>query len=109
MNRLGTVKFSGKSGVRYAFVAYALETVFDEALSGVYVATRRKEGKSKKGFVHKRICTGQSGDLRQSLAGVEPSFSERGVNCICVHAENDQAARHEIEQDLARGPIAGCA
>ncbi len=109
MNKLGTIKFSGKSGERYPFVAYSLETVFDKAFSGVYVATRRKEGKSKKGFVHKRICTGQSDDLRQSLASVEPSFSERGANCICVHAENDQAARQKIEQDLARGPIADCA
>ena len=109
MNKLGTIKFSGKSGARYAFVAYSLETLFDEALGGVYVATRRKEGKSKKGFVHKRICTGQSDDLRQSMASIEPSFSERGANCICIHAENDQAARQKIEQDLFREPIAGCA
>jgi hypothetical protein len=109
MNKLGTVKFSGKSGARYAFTAYPLATLFDEALSGVYVVTRRKEGKSGKGFMHKRICTGQSGDLRQSLAGVDPSFSDRGANCICVHSENDQAARQKIEQDLAKEPIAGCA
>jgi hypothetical protein len=109
MNKLGTIKFSGKSGERYAFTAYSLETVFDEAFSGVYVVTRRKEGKSKKGFVHKRICTGQSDDLRQSLASVEPSFSSRGANCICVHAENDQAARQKIELDLAREPRADCA
>lgn len=109
MNKLGTIKFSGKSGVRYAFTAYSLETLFDVAFSGVYVATRRKEGKAKKGFVHKRICMGQSGDLRQSLAGVDPSFSSRGANCICVHAEDDQAARQQIELDLTREPIAGCA
>ena len=109
MNKLGTIKFSGKSGERYAFTAYPLETVFDEAFSGVYVVTRRKEGKAKKGFVHKRLCTGQSDDLRQSLASVEPSFSSRGANCICVHAENDQAARRKIELDLAREPRADCA
>ena len=109
MNKLGTVKFRGKSGVRYPFTAYPLETVFHEAFSGVYVVTRREEGKAKKGFVHKRLCTGQSDDLRQSMAGNEPSLSARGANCVCVHAENDQAARRKIELDLAREPRADCA
>jgi len=107
MNKLGTVKFSGTSGARYAFAAYPLETVFGRGVGSVYVATRRKQGKSKKGFVHKRICTGQSDDLRQSLASDERSFSARGANCICVHAEKDQDARQKIEQDLAREPRAG--
>jgi len=109
MTKLGTVKFSGKSGQRYAFTAYPLETLFDQAFSGVYVVTRRKEGKARKGFVHKRICTGQSGDFRQFLAGDDASIAARGANCICLHAENDQATRQKIEQDLFREPIAGCA
>ena len=42
MNKSGTVKFSGKSGTRYAFTAYPLETVFAQGFSGVHVATQRK-------------------------------------------------------------------
>lgn len=106
MNKLGTIKFSGKSGARYAFAAYPLETVFDEAFGGVYVVTRRRQGKSRKGFAHKRICTGHSGDLRQLMTGDERSFSERGANCICVHAEKDECARQNIERDLVQKPRA---
>ncbi|HUT61658.1 MAG TPA: hypothetical protein VNA25_27785 [Phycisphaerae bacterium] len=107
MSKLGTVRFSGKSGARHAFAAYPLETVFARGVSGVYVVTRRKPGKSKKGFVHKGICTGQSDDLRQSLASDERSFSARGANCICVHTEKDKGARQKIEQDLVREPRTG--
>ena len=107
MNRLGTVKFSGRSGARYAFAAHPLETVFARGVSGVYVVTRPKQGKSRKGFMHKRICTGQSDDLRQLLTGDERSFSARDANGICVHAQKDKGARQMIEQDLARKPPAG--
>ena len=109
MSKLGTVKFSGASGTRYAFAAYPLETVFAQGFSGVYVVTRRKRGKSKSGFVHKRICTGQSDGLFQPLASEEQSFSARGANCICVHAEKDKGAREKIEQDLIQEPPAGSA
>ena len=107
MNKLGTVKFSGISGSRYEFAAYPLETVFDKAFSGVYVVTRRKQGKSKSGFVHRRICTGQSDGLRQLPTSDEQSFSARGANCICLHAEKDKGARQIIEQDLLQKPPAG--
>ena len=107
MNKLGIVKFSGKSGTRYAFIAYPLETVFARGASGVYVVTRRKQGKFSKGFVHKRICTGQSDELRQLVSSQGPSLSAQGANCICVHAEKDQGARQKIEQDLLQRPSAG--
>jgi hypothetical protein len=100
MNKIGTVKFSGKSGNRYKFNAYSLDTVFKKGFSGVYVVTQRKQGESKSGFVHKRICTGQSDDLHQSLTSDEKPFSARGANCICVHAEKDKDIRQRIEQDL---------
>ena len=109
MNKLGNVKFSGKSGTRYPFIAYPLGTVFAEGFGGVYVATRRREGKSRSGFVHKRIRMGQSDDLRQPLASEEQAFSTQGANCICVHAEKDEGTRREIEQDLVREPRANSA
>ena len=109
MKKFGTVKFSGNSGTRYAFAAYPLETVFGRRASGVYVVTRRKQGKSKKGFAHKRICMGQSDDLRQLLTGDERSFSAQCANCICVHTEKDKGARQKIEQDMVKKPPAGSA
>jgi hypothetical protein len=104
MDKFGNVKFSGTSGNQYKFAAYPLETVFDEAFSGVYVVTRRRQRKSKSGFVHKRICTGQCEDLCQPLADSKQHFSGQGANCLCVHAEKDKDARRKIEQDLFRVP-----
>jgi hypothetical protein len=100
MNKIGTVRFSGKSGNQYRFDAYPQETVFEEGFSGVYMITHRKPGKARPGFVHKRICIGQSDDLCQSLAKSGKVFSDRGANCFCVHAQNDEGIRQEIEQDL---------
>ena len=105
-NRLGRVKFSGKSGAFYSFTAYPLETVFSHEFSGVYVVTQRKEGKSKSGFVHRRFATGQSDHLCSPLASDKQSFAAQGANCICLHVEANQAARLKIEQDLFREPHA---
>ncbi|MBI5725264.1 MAG: hypothetical protein HZA50_14995 [Planctomycetes bacterium] len=104
MNKIGKIKFNGKSGHRYYFNIYPLETVFDEGLSGVYVVTRRKEGNSKSGFVHKRLSLGHSDDLHQPIADEDQPFAEQGANCICVYAEKDSDARQKIVDDLVREP-----
>ena len=101
MDKLGTIKFSGKSGARYLFAVYPLDAVFDDALSGVYVVTQRRKVTTRKGFVHRRIHIGQSADLRELVAATEPSFSTPGANCICVHAEKNDDARLKIQADLA--------
>jgi hypothetical protein len=107
MSKLGMVKFSGKSGMRYAFTAYPLGTVFAHGLGGVYVVTRRREGNCKSGFMHRRICAGQSHDLRQPLPSDEQAFCAKGANCICVHAEKDEPTRLAIELDLVKNPPIG--
>jgi hypothetical protein len=105
VNKLANVRFNGKSGTRYAFTAYPLGTVFSEGFGGVYVVTRRREGKSSR-FVHRKIHTGQSEDFRQPLASDDGTFSAKGANCICVLAEKDKDARQKIELDLVREPRA---
>lgn len=107
MSEFGTVTFSGKSGARYAFTAYPLAALFPRGVGGMYVVTQRTQGKPRKGFLHKRLCTGQSDDLCQLLTGDERSFSAQGTNCLCVHTEKDKGARRTIEQDLAQEPRAG--
>lgn len=104
MSKLGTVKFTGRSGSQYRFEAFPLESVLEKGLSGVYVVTERKQGKTKPGFVHKRISAGQSSDLCQSLSNGEKAFSARGGNCFCVHEQSDEIIRQSIEQDLMRKP-----
>jgi hypothetical protein len=104
MNKLGIVKFSGKSGHQYAFTAYPHQTDFEKGLGGVYVVTRRKPSKSRSGFVHRKICMGQSDDLCRSWSGDGRAGAERGANCICVHAEKDKEARLNVMEDLMQKP-----
>ena len=107
MDKLANVKFSGKSGARYAFEVYPLEAAIAQEFAGVYVVTLRREGKSKSGFVHRRMGTGRSDDLPLLPASDGQSYAARGANCICLHAETDSDARLKIEQDLIRIPQAG--
>lgn len=109
MNKLANVKFSGKSGARYAFEVYPLEAAIAQGFAGVYVVSLRKEGKSKSGFVHRRMGTGQSDDLPLLPAGDGRSYAAKGANCICLHAETDKDARLKIEQDLVRNSRRGTA
>lgn len=100
MHRLGTITFSGNSGASYKFDVYPIDSAFDPSVSGVYMVTKRKAGRT--GFVHKRIHLGQSEDLCQSRANGERSFSSRGGNCFCVHVQPDAQQRLDIETDLIR-------
>jgi hypothetical protein len=108
MKRLGTVKFTGESGARYAFAAYPLEAGFTRDFQGVYVVTRRREGKPKGGFLHLRIGVGQSDGLRQPPSSGGWSSAVRGANCICLHVEKNQDVRLNVVHDLMRksGPAA---
>jgi len=104
MSKLGLITVAGRSGNRYNFRAYPLETAFRKGLGAVYVVTRRRQVQPDGGFKHKRIGMDQTDDLRGFLTGGERLLAARGVNCICVHGEKDQAARRDIRRDLLRGP-----
>jgi hypothetical protein len=99
MSKLGNVKFKGKSGIQYAFSVYPLQTRIRDGFSGVYIITERKHGNSG-GVVHKRIRTGQSENLTETVVLAE-SGAANGANCICVHKEADASERQKIELDLA--------
>ena len=102
MGKLGIVRFTGKSGDQYKFNAYPLQAGFRKGLGAVYVVTQRRQVESSGAFKHRKICMGQTGDLRESLAGEGESLAARGGNCVCVHGEKDEAARMQIQQDLTR-------
>jgi hypothetical protein len=106
MKKLGTVKFTGKSGTRYAFAAYPLDPAPAAGFQGVYVVTRRREGKFKGGFVHLRIGLGQSDGAHKPLEGAGRSFAARGANCICLYPEKDEGGRRNVVLDLRRKPSA---
>ena len=99
MNKLGVVRLTGKSGTKYKFGAYPLDTVFKKGMGGVFVVTKRVRRDS--GAVkHREIHLGQTGDLHLPLPGEAGSFVTAGANCICVHGEKDETVRQEIQLDL---------
>lgn len=99
MNKLGVVRLTGKSGTKYKFGAYPLDTVFKKGMAGVYVVTKRVR-KGSGAVKHREIQLGQTGDLGLPLSEAAESFVTAGANCICVHGEKDEAVRRGIQQDL---------
>lgn len=100
MAKLGTMKLEGTSGTVYRFHIYPWATTF-KAIGAVYFVTRRF-AKSGGGYYHERIYLGQTQDLSQGFDKhiKKDSFKEHSVNCVCVHRENDENHRQQIEQDL---------
>lgn len=101
MAKLGTVTFTGKSGRKYEFNAYPWGTSFNKEYGAVYFVTKRSKN-SEGGYSHKRIYIGQTEDLSTRFDDhhKQDCFDRNDANCICVHGEQDEDNRLEIEQDL---------
>ena len=101
MAKLGTVSFNGASGKKYEFNAYQWGTSFKEDYSVVYFVTKRSKN-LEDGYSHKRIYVGQTEDISTRFDNhhKHDCFVQHKANCICVHGEQDEDIRLEIEQDL---------
>src|SRR5436853_4415252 len=105
MTTTNTINFKGKSGERYAFQAFPLETKF-KAVGAVYLVTERTfdDTTFRTRASHRSIAIGQTADLATSLIESERvKLRAKGANCICVCAEGDETRRVEIERDLIEG------
>jgi hypothetical protein len=101
MAKLGTVTFTGASGTKYDFNVYTWDTSFKEDLGAVYFVTRRTQ-KQAGAYSHKRIYVGETGDLSTRFDNhhKQTCLDRHNKNCVCVHGEQDEDTRLEIEQDL---------
>lgn len=100
MPSLGTIAIKGKSGRKYVFRAYPLNTVFEEGLAGVYILTKRTFNQAARSQRHKPLILGHNDNLHQpNIDTSDPHYSD--ANCICVLEEKDKVARLGIHQDLA--------
>lgn len=100
--RQGSIFFSGKSGEKYHFQVWPMETRF-KPVAAVYLVTKRAyDNNSYRRACHDAIYIGQTEDLSGALAaGAQlERFKKFGANCICVLALADEARRIAIEQDL---------
>jgi hypothetical protein len=96
------VTFTGKSGEKYPFQAWSLETRF-KPLAAVYFVTKRaQDNTTYRRASHDGIYIGQTASLADPF-GTEAQFEcfrKHGANCICIHLLESEERRIAVEQDL---------
>lgn len=100
-----TITFKGRSGERYRFQAWPLETKF-KPVAGVYVVTKRvyEDRTFASRARHQSLLIGQSPNLANALSQSDRTqLLAQGANCVCVCAVADEARRSHIERDLLEG------
>jgi len=108
--RQGSVTFGGKSGEKYHFQVWPLDTRF-KSISAVYFVTKRTyENSTYRRACHDGIYIGQTENLADSIAA-HPQlehFRKYGANCICVYLLADEERRIAVEQDLLAAHSTHC-
>jgi hypothetical protein len=102
MATFGGITFNGKSGEKYYFKAWPLQTRFNP-LGAVYFVTKRVfADKTYRRASHESIYIGQTTDLTAPLAAPLQlaCFEKNGANCICVYVDANEERRLAIAQDL---------
>jgi len=99
MDKIADAEFIGAPGIKYSFGVYSLDAKF-ENFGAVYVFTKRtvKGGE----VTHSLLYIGQTKELYDRITSHEkwPCVQRRDVNCICVHADDDEDSRLKKERDL---------
>lgn len=98
----GGIIFSGKSGEKYFFQVWPMETRF-KSLSAVFFITKcgYTSGTYRR-IQHEGIYIGQTENLADPLQCQLqlPCFQKHGANRICIHLDSNNERRLIIEQDL---------
>ena len=110
MATYGGITFTGKSGEKYFFHAWPLETKF-RAMAAVFFVTKR--GFSNKTYriaAHEGIYIGQTENLADPFATQLhlDCFRKHGANCVCVHLAESEDRRIAVEQDMMAAHSTSC-
>ena len=100
--KYGSITFTGKSGERYRFDAWSIETQF-KALGAVYFVTKRAmESTTYNRASHDNIYIGQTASLADPFETHSrfACFTKYGANCVCIHLLEDEERRNAVENDL---------
>jgi hypothetical protein len=104
------ITFGGKSGEKYRFQAWSLETRF-KPMAAVYFVTKRAQDQSSYNRAsHDSIYIGQTASLADPF-GTESQFEcfrKHGGNCICICLLEDEAQRVAVEEDLLAAHSTHC-
>ena len=107
MAKIADATFTGKTG-NYSFEVFPTDTSFN-AVAAVYVFTKRNVGSDGKG-THTLLYIGQTDSLKNRIPDHEKwaCANRNGVNCICVHRDDDEKSRLAKEADLRAGHNTPC-
>jgi hypothetical protein len=96
------ITFTGKSGGKYRFQAWSLDTRF-KPMAAVFIVTKRAQDNSTyRRASHDSIYIGQTGNLADPF-GTESQFDcfrKHGANCICICLFENEVQRIAVEEDL---------
>lgn len=102
MVTFGGITFNGKSGQKYYFKAWPIQTRFNP-LGAVYFVTKRVfSDKTYHRASHESIFIGQTTDLTAALgtSAQLACFDKHGANCICIYLNASEERRLAIANDL---------
>jgi predicted GIY-YIG superfamily endonuclease len=107
MSKIADATFRGKSN-SYQFEVYTSDTIFND-VGAVYIFTQRTVDSEGKGS-HNLLYIGQTDALGRRISNHEkwPYVQQHGVNCICVHRDDDESSRLKKETDLLGGNKTPC-
>ena len=100
--RYPDITFTGKSGEKYHFQAWSLESRF-KPLAAVYFVTKRaRDNATYARASHDGIYIGQTANLADPFATESQfeCFRKHGANCICIHLLESEERRIAVEEDL---------
>ena len=110
MATYGGITFTGKSGEKYFFHAWPLETQFSSVAAVYYVTKRSFSNKTYRIASHEGIYIGQTGNLPESFANQVQldRFKKHGANCVCVHVMANEERRQLVARDMLAAHNTSC-
>lgn len=100
------INFVGKSGRRYCFQAWPLDTTLSPMGGGIFIITKREclDRTFPTKASHRCLLIAQTPDLAMALTKTDlRKVQEQGGNCICVYRTSDETERLQVENDLVEG------
>lgn len=103
MTKISDAEFNG-----YAFEVYSPDTTFNN-VGAVYIFTKRIVDSNDQG-THTLLYIGQTESLQDRIPGHKKwsCANRNGVNCICVHEDDDETSRLSKETVLRRSNSTPC-
>jgi len=93
---------TGKSGERYCFQTWPLQTQFRPVGAVFFITKRVLTNATFRRAHHEVIHIGQTSNMSNPLGAPSDlaAFEKHGANCVCVYPASDEAYRIYMVKDL---------